>query len=277
MNYLAAMGLLFCEEEDAFWLLCAICENILPSKWLAADLLGTKIDLQVLVELTTEHLPAVREHLSLLEIPLELLATPWLMTLFSTNLPAETLFRLWDTLFCNDSRVLLCACLALLSLLSEQVLACVDFGDVTCLSKQVTGLHDADAFVDATTAWMDKIPQDVVDEMRAAASDAIADAQNPQRTANERCLLKTVKSLEVERDANLDLRREVRRLRRDAEQSQERAGAAADAVAAAADRVKASMVSKDGETAVPDGLLADLLSAVQGMTAREGNAAPDPC
>ena len=106
---------------------------------------------------------------------------------------------------------------------------------------------------------------------------AIADAQNPQRTANERCLLKTVKSLEVERDANLDLRREVRRLRRDAEQSQERAGAAADAVAAAADRVKASMVSKDGETAVPDGLLADLLSAVQGMTAREGNTAPSPC
>ena len=183
MNYLAAMGLLFCAEEDAFWLLSAVIEKILPSKWLAADLLGTTIDLQVLVKLTTEHLPEVRQHLSLVEIPLELIATPWLMTLFSTSLPAETLFRLvrfsiavfrlfchsfapdlgyimtsqWDSLFVAGSRVLLCACLALLSLLSDQVLACIDFGDVSsCLSK-VRGLHDPDAFISATTSWMEKL------------------------------------------------------------------------------------------------------------------------
>ena len=113
---------------------------------------------------------------------------------------------------------------------------------------------------------------------RAAAAEAIAGAQDPQRTANERCLLKTVKSLEVERDANLDLRREVRRLKKEAEQSQERGGGTANAVAAAAAAAdKASTVSADGETCtLPAGLLADLLTAVEGLEAGAGSVAPDP-
>ena len=257
MNYLAGMMLLQSpgeglsaqeKEEDAFWLLASMVERILPYGWLSADLLGTKIDLQVLCELMEDHLPTVRRHLQYLEIPLELVASGWLMTLFSTTLPAETLFRLWDVLFCNGSRVLLAACLAVLSLLSEDILACVDFGDVSAvLAHKIAGLHDSQMFIEATTEYMEQAcAAEVIEEKRIAASAAIAGAQDPQRTANERCLLKTVKSLEKERDTVRDLRREIRHLEQQSLTGDARAIAPSSevlaAVVEAVNKVQSAMV-----------------------------------
>lgn len=221
MNYLAGMMLIQSpggecpveeKEADAFWLLASLVERILPTGWLGVDLLGTQVDLQVLCDLMEEQLPTVRRHLQDLEIPLELVASGWLMTLFSTTLPSETLFQLWDILFCNGSRVLLAACLAVFSLLEENILACVDFGDVSALlAHKIAGLHDAQVFVEVTTGYMEQAcAAEAIEEKRIAAASTIADAKDPQRTANERCLLKTVRSLERERDTVRDLRREIR-------------------------------------------------------------------
>eukprot|EP01043_Picozoa_sp_COSAG02_P011212 COSAG02_NODE_409_length_22892_cov_11.461150_16_plen_655_part_00 len=223
MNYLAGIMLIQSlegessvqkKEEDSFWLLASVVENILPTGWLGSDLLGIKIELQVLCELMEEQLPAVRKHLQLLEIPLELVASGWLMTLFSTTLPAETLFQLWDVLFCNGSRVLLAACLAVFSLLEQNILACVDFGDVSALlAHKIAGFHDPQLFIEVATGYMDQAcAAEAIEEKRSAAASAIAAAQDPQRTANERCLLKTVQSLEKERDTVRELRQKIRLL-----------------------------------------------------------------
>lgn len=224
MNYLAGMMLVQSlegepsvqeKEEDSFWLLASVVENILPPGWLGSDLLGTKIDLQVLCELMEQELPAVRIHLQHLEIPLELVASGWLMTLFSTTLPSETLFQLWDVLFCDGSRVLLAACLAVFSLLEQNILACVDFGDVSALlAHKIAGFHDPQVFIGVTTGYMEQAcTAEAIEEKRLAAASAIAAAQDPQRTANERCLLKTVQSLEKERDTVRELRHEIKALK----------------------------------------------------------------
>jgi len=39
---MAAILLLLLEEEDAFWLLCAIVEDLLPASYYTPSLLGTK-------------------------------------------------------------------------------------------------------------------------------------------------------------------------------------------------------------------------------------------
>lgn len=276
MNYLAGMMMLQPtgeslsvqeKEEDAFWLLASIVERILPSGWLSAELLGTKVDLQVLCELTANHLPAVRSHLQQLEIPLELVASSWLMTLFSTTLPAETLFRLWDVVFCNGSTAILAACLAVLSLLAEDILACVDFGDVSALlANKVAGFHDPQMFIEVTTDYMEQAcAADVIKEKRANAVSAIADAQDPQRTANERCLLKTVKSLERERDTVRDLRREIRCLQQQILTAQPEASSTTVAAVVQADEGDTTATT-ELETAEA-GTNADLKSAAEAVIA----------
>ena len=104
--------------------------------------------------------------------------------------------------------------MAVFSLLEQHILACADFGDVSAvLAHKIAGLHDAQVFVEVTTGYMEQAcAEEAIEERRIAAASAIAAAQDPQRTANERCLLKTVRSLERERDLVRDLRREIRLL-----------------------------------------------------------------
>ena len=100
------------------------------------------------------------------------------MTLFSTTLPSETLFQLWDVLFCNGSRVLLAACLAVFSLLEQDILACADFGDVSALlAHKIAGLHDAQVFVEVTAGYMEQAcAEEAIEEKRIAAASAISAA-----------------------------------------------------------------------------------------------------
>jgi len=48
---------------------------------------------------------------------MDLLATQWLLCLFSTSVPACSLFRLWDLLFLEGSQAILAACIAVCELL----------------------------------------------------------------------------------------------------------------------------------------------------------------
>lgn len=55
-------------------------------------------------------------HLQTLEVPLDLACSQWLLALFSMDLPQETLYLLWDGLFCCGRNVLLAAVLATFNL-----------------------------------------------------------------------------------------------------------------------------------------------------------------
>ena len=50
MNYIVARLLMIGEPEDAFWVLCAICEDIFPGYWVPS-MTGVQADLKVLEDL----------------------------------------------------------------------------------------------------------------------------------------------------------------------------------------------------------------------------------
>ncbi|XP_015427046.1 PREDICTED: TBC1 domain family member 8 [Myotis davidii] len=62
MNILASVLLLYATEEDAFWLLVAVCERMLPD-YFNRRVLGAQVDQSVFEELIQEQLPELAERL----------------------------------------------------------------------------------------------------------------------------------------------------------------------------------------------------------------------
>jgi hypothetical protein len=115
--------------EDAFWLLVAIIENILPGTYYSTD--GTisavafDTDGKVLTSYTSDLLPALQKHFSALGVDLSMFSPGWFISAFSACLSGEPLFRVWDVIFgMCDGRFLFCFALALLRVNRKGLLAC---------------------------------------------------------------------------------------------------------------------------------------------------------
>jgi hypothetical protein len=61
MNIVAATFLLYMPEEEAFWLLCTVCEDMLPEYYTKA-LLGSQVDQYIFCSLVSNNLPAIDDH-----------------------------------------------------------------------------------------------------------------------------------------------------------------------------------------------------------------------
>lgn len=106
MNIMAAVLLLsYPTEEDAFWGLVALVENILPSGYLAAPLLTSRADQKVLYFYIGQLLPELNDHMTRLSIDLEAITFNWFLSCFADTLPPDVLFRVWDIFLCCEGMV----------------------------------------------------------------------------------------------------------------------------------------------------------------------------
>ncbi|KAF8461434.1 rab-GTPase-TBC domain-containing protein [Kalaharituber pfeilii] len=126
MNMIAASLLLIMPtEEDAFWVLVSIVENILPKTYFEQSLLASRADQTVLKLYVKEVLPQLDAHLRKLGVELEALTFQWFLSVFTDCLAGEALFRVWDVLLCIDgSTFLFQTALALLRLNERALLQC---------------------------------------------------------------------------------------------------------------------------------------------------------
>ena len=125
-------------EEDAFWLLCAITELLLPQHYLPS-LVGVRTDARVLDELLAEHgtladLPAIFDGAG---FELGVVTPHWLMLAFCETLPHELTLRVWDLFFSLGSRVLLATALTLMGFQAPRLReASSSFGSIYALLRQ---------------------------------------------------------------------------------------------------------------------------------------------
>jgi hypothetical protein len=119
-------------EEDAFFSLVTIVEDLLPSDYYSRDddLLGARIDQLVFAELLARALPALRGHLENLHVPLELFSLQWFMCLYAKDLPLALVLRVWDVMFVYGDHALFAIGLAMLAFAEARLLSCTTLEEV---------------------------------------------------------------------------------------------------------------------------------------------------
>lgn len=167
MGPIAATLLLFMEEEDAFWLMSAIIEDILPASYFSHNLIGVQADIKVLGQLINTYLPEIDQKFEMNEIELSLICINWFLTIFSNVFHIKILLRIWDMFFYEGSVALFQITLAMLKLNEAALLKAESSSEIfTVLSEIPSTICDIDVLVEMTIRIGSSVSTNHVDSIR---------------------------------------------------------------------------------------------------------------
>uniref|UniRef100_A0A7N8WMS0 TBC1 domain family member 9B n=1 Tax=Mastacembelus armatus TaxID=205130 RepID=A0A7N8WMS0_9TELE len=127
MNIVTSVLLLYCTEEEAFWLLVALCERMLPDYY-NTRVVGALVDQGVFEELTRAFLPLLYEHMQELGV-ISTISLSWFLTLFLSVMPFDSAVLLVDCFFYEGIKVIFQVALAVLHDNMDALLSCNDEGE----------------------------------------------------------------------------------------------------------------------------------------------------
>ncbi|XP_060096321.1 TBC1 domain family member 9B isoform X2 [Heteronotia binoei] len=127
MNIVTSVLLLYCNEEEAFWLLVALCERMLPDYY-NTRVVGALVDQGIFEELTRDCLPQLSEKMQDLGV-ISSISLSWFLTLFLSVMPFESAVVIVDCFFYEGIKVILQVSLAILDANMEKLLNCCDEGE----------------------------------------------------------------------------------------------------------------------------------------------------
>eukprot|EP01129_Flabellula_baltica_P014185 TRINITY_DN6740_c0_g1_i1.p1 TRINITY_DN6740_c0_g1~~TRINITY_DN6740_c0_g1_i1.p1 ORF type:complete len:904 (+),score=171.79 TRINITY_DN6740_c0_g1_i1:25-2736(+) len=148
MNVLAAVLLLFMDEEDAFFMLCTICERLLP-RYFNRAMLGSHADVKILESYINIYAPEISIHLEDYNVPGSALYIPWFLCLFVGYIPIDTAFRIIDIFYLEGVEILIKSALALLIYKKNKILSCQDTFSIITVIKEMSDI----TFYDIQTIW----------------------------------------------------------------------------------------------------------------------------
>lgn len=167
LNRLAAIALLYLDEQDAFWFLMACVEHLQPEGYYTSSLIGAVADQKVLRDLVAEKLPKLAAHLRSLEVDLSLFALCWFLTCFVDVLPHSIYLTIFDAFLYEGNKVLFRFALALLKICEPHVLQCKTIGTVhQCLSKAQDHITDFKSLAQVAFNEMNPFPQKAIETKR---------------------------------------------------------------------------------------------------------------
>lgn len=154
LNFVAGLMLLFMGEEEAFWLLATVVEDLLPPDYFTRSMFGAHVDQSVLAFIVRSRLPKLHKTLELAQLDLRLISLQWCLCIFVNTLPPESALRIWDIFLNEGVKTLFRVSLALLKLNERTLTAATDSSG---LFSQMVGIgrdmHDCDRLI--ATAYRD--------------------------------------------------------------------------------------------------------------------------
>ncbi|KAM4677181.1 TBC1 domain family member 2B isoform 2-T2 [Discoglossus pictus] len=126
LNRLAAIALLYLDQEDAFWCLVTIVEVFMPRDYYTKTLLGSQVDQRVFKDLMSEKLPRLSAHFELYKVDYTLITFNWFLVVFVDSVVSDIFFRIWDSFLYEGSKVIFRFALGLFKYKEEEILKLQD-------------------------------------------------------------------------------------------------------------------------------------------------------
>ena len=181
MGMIVATLLLTCREEDTYWMMSSIIEDLLPPSYYSSHLWGARTDQQVLQSLMQSHLPQLAAVLDSHHIELGLVTLQWFITLFSSCLQVKILIRLWDLLFYQGTTILFRISLAMLKRVEKQITEASNSAEIfNILTSLPATVDDFDELLElANDVCDDKVSKELIDSLRRKhLSQLMSDVSN---------------------------------------------------------------------------------------------------
>lgn len=149
LSHIAAFFLLYYKESDAFWILCAIVDIVLPPDYFTQSLLGVRADCMLMKVLVYARFPKLHAHFATHGVDVYNSSLKWMMTLYFLCLPKDTIARVLDVLFLEGADVLVSIGLALFAMHEKEILAMNDLMTLLDFIQNKMGaeIADNDAFM----------------------------------------------------------------------------------------------------------------------------------
>ncbi|XP_033751283.1 TBC1 domain family member 9-like [Pecten maximus] len=144
MNIVTSVLLLYTDEEEAFWLLTAVCERLLPDYY-NTKVVGALIDQSVFEELIKDNLPSLYQKLETLGL-LSMISLSWFLTIFLSVMPFSCAVNILDCFFYDGARVIFQVALTILDAKKDELLAARDDGEaMTILGGYLENVSNRDS------------------------------------------------------------------------------------------------------------------------------------
>lgn len=150
MNIVSSVFLLFCDEENAFWMLASLCENLLPDYY-KDKVVGAQIDQGVLNELVETHLSDLHEHLERLGV-IKMISISWFLTIFISVISYESSLQILDCFFYEGAKIIFMVSLQIIEWNRDKLLKCQDDGEaMLVLQTYLEGIYNPEYQVPPST------------------------------------------------------------------------------------------------------------------------------
>ncbi|KAJ8269603.1 hypothetical protein COCON_G00122100 [Conger conger] len=144
MNIVTSVLLLYAKEEEAFWLLVALCERMLPDYY-NTRVVGALVDQGVFEELAREYVPQLYDCMQDLGV-ISTISLSWFLTLFLSVMPFESAVVVVDCFFYEGIKVIFQLALSVLDANIDKLLNCKDDGEaMTVLGRYLDSVSNKDS------------------------------------------------------------------------------------------------------------------------------------
>jgi hypothetical protein len=167
MNIVCSVLLLYASEEEAFWLMVALCERLLPDYY-NNKVIGALVDQNVLDELVQEYMPELHQKLAPLGV-LSMISLSWFLTIFLSVMPFEVALHIVDCFFYDGARVVFQVALAILNANQESLIRVRDDSEaMTVLSGYIenTRVTDISNLIKESYNKYGRIDEEMIEKLR---------------------------------------------------------------------------------------------------------------